>query len=345
MPNLVKSNAILMFGILVPLSLLQEKWNFKHLIFEESNFKNFTLKTNKASKEMVNHTNQSLEDSLWCLQYNFEIYKTEVVRWNLIISCCVAILLSCLIVAANGLLLMLVSAKKSARSKMNTLYIMLSISDLLSGLTYIPVYIYFLIGFCKNSPYCFLVPIWSVLGYANTTMSISAIACITMEVYLAVINPIAHKTRVNKKIFPKILIAIWLVCIISPFVIKFAFPKVWLTYRAFITIYGFTILVSLIICQYRVNAYLHKNQGSSSEHRNKKAIRVALEVLLVYGMTSVPSIAFNIINTLKHSPANHSYWETWVVIIAGCNALLDTFIYGFRTNQLKREARVFVFRE
>ncbi|XP_057302795.1 adrenocorticotropic hormone receptor-like [Hydractinia symbiolongicarpus] len=294
---------------------------------------------------MTNRTNQSLEDSLWCLQYNFEIYKTKVVRWNLIISCYVAILLSCLVIGSNGLLLMLVSAKKSVRSKVNILYVMLSISDLLSGLTYIPVYVYLSIGFYKNSPYCFLVPIWSVLGYANTTMSISAIACITMEVYLAVVNPIAYKARVKRKLFPKILTAVWFVCIISPFVTKFAFPNFWWMYRAFMTVYGFAILISLIICQYRVSAYLHKNQGISSGQRNKKAMRVALEVLFVYGMVSVPSIAFNIINTLKHSPANHSYWETWVVIIAGCNALFDTFIYGFRSKELKREARVFVFGE
>jgi len=103
------------------------------------------------------------------------------------------------IILSNGVVLALISRRKSLRTKSNYMLLSLAICDLLTG--------------AINIPYFILFSFEVVTYILHTLLSVSAayhILFINAEKYLAIMRPLRHHL-VTKKIVFNILLGIWMI--------------------------------------------------------------------------------------------------------------------------------------
>lgn len=293
-----------------------------------------------ASNSSVNpNTSLVFEENVWCSDASTVFLSTDAARINLIAFCVASIISSLLTVVFNGTYIFIVLRNTKLRSTVNKLYILLSILDAIAGLSFIPVYLLFLIGFVERNPKCYLVRVWTVMSYTFIIMSVSAIALITIEIYLAIFKPFTYKRFVQNNTLNILLLVIWVPSVAFPIVCVYAFPNLVTVVRISSTSYCLIIFVILVICQKKIYNYFcrRENQGN---HRRRKAARIALQILLVFGLCSFPAVMANVVNRVVfNSIVVDTYVNRWCNFLVQSYSVWDTFIYGFRSAAVKRDLK------
>lgn len=288
---------------------------------------------------MFNNTTilKTVSQENWCVNYSATFLSTKAGKINLI-AFCVASLLCCIVsVVLNTIYICAVLRSKTLRKSVNDLYLMLSICDLVSGLSLMPVYSLWLDGFVRENPRCFLINIWTVMAYSFIMMSVTAIGLITLEIYIAVFKPFSYKYITKKRLLTLSLLCLWIPSVVFPTLSVYVFPDTISIMRAVSTVYALVIFLTMIVCQKRIYGYIRANESKCSNQR-KKAARVALQILLAYGLCSVPAVMANVINRLFFdSVIIDNYVNRWCNFLVLSYSLWDTFIYGYRSSRVRKE--------
>lgn len=160
-----------------------------------------------------------------------KILTSSHARIHLVVA--IAITIACVVVVIFVNMLFIVATKinKSIRRSVNNLYILLSVSDLFLGLTFLPINAVLLPGYYSEILNCNVLQLRSVSSHIFATTSISVIACITAEIYLAVHQPLNHAARIRKNRMCRVLVSIWIVCISFALIANYGYDKLYEAYK------------------------------------------------------------------------------------------------------------------
>ncbi|XP_057302804.1 melanopsin-like [Hydractinia symbiolongicarpus] len=279
-------------------------------------------------------------DLMKCVGLDRILILTPLSRINYIIHASAILILCFCTLACNSLYIYTVFRVKKLRESSNVLYILLSVSDLLSSLTRLPIYAYLLAGVISNKPQCFLLDLLATHGFIFSTMSMFAISFISVEVYLAVLKPFLYRRLVKGKVLKVLLLLAWIPCIAIPILVMYVYPSVFSYYRSFQVLFVVIMYACLIVYQRYIYCYIKKNERSCNGYKRKVA-RIAVQVLAVYGLCFIPWLVVAVIYRFYHSDLIIVFVYPWCIYFVYLNSLFDTFIYGFRSKHDRREALEF----
>ncbi|XP_057302792.1 uncharacterized protein LOC130636957 [Hydractinia symbiolongicarpus] len=269
-----------------------------------------------------------------CGSHSYQLSSSHYARINfVIVSCSTAVCAFLAIIVNLWFIFAEIGWNKRERRThhANNLYILLSFSDLLSGLVLLPIYIMLSVGFITGSPYCNLLHVRSLSTYTIATMSITVIACITLEVYFSIDKPFVNSVKAKRKFLIRCTIAVWTVCVVLPLLTYYIFPGLFKVYKTIATVYGLLILCFLAYSQHKVRSYLRRNTTSRLP-RYKYAANIALLTFLVYCCCYLPAGLNNIgIMITGSTTLTQTFIDPWCYCIALSNSFFDTFVYGLRS--------------
>ncbi|XP_057302873.1 adrenocorticotropic hormone receptor-like [Hydractinia symbiolongicarpus] len=256
----------------------------------------------------MNFTNatqiRNVTPNVWCEGYSSVFLSDDAGRANLIAFCSVSLIFCTVSTLLNGYYMFIVVSSKTLRRKTNKLYILLSFSDLTSAFTLIPIYYILLRGFVKREPACFIIPLWSLIGYTFTVMSLTTIGFITVEIYLAVFKPFQYKYVTKKRILLVAVLIIWIPSILCPLLSIYIYPSLRTIILRLAPAYGLCVFIAMVICQKKIY--------------------------------NIPSIVTIFTNLFYRSLITDTYINRWCHFVVLSNSLWDTFIYGFRSPDVKK---------
>ncbi|XP_031558918.1 histamine H2 receptor-like [Actinia tenebrosa] len=151
----------------------------------------------------MNNTSNSSNPS----DHHMEV--SSIIHFNIIFICLSVV--GILIVAANGLVFVLVYKRRTLLRKTNFFLISLAVSDISSGLIGIP-----LIILCNTYPYESLI---KTMDICNKFLGISTILHLlsaTIERYIKVLAPLHYRRLVTKKRIVMVLAGIWMISLLTP---------------------------------------------------------------------------------------------------------------------------------
>lgn len=264
------------------------------------------------------------------------IVFNKIAQINLITSTSASFICSLLIIGINVLFIWAVSKTNRKKSLLSDLYLMLSMSDLLFGFVSLPMHVILLTDYINGISSPNTIQAQMFICYLFSTMAMTGISAITLELYLAVTKPLTYVARKQKNTLGYFLLACWFVIIffaIISYLVNRSFYHE--SYKLTTAAYGVSILIFMGICQLRIHVYLRTSQHRHNV-RNKKAAKVALMTLLVYLACFLPGGINSYLSSHVYRDSNFraAIVDPWIYLIAISNSFFDTIVYGFRSKRL-----------
>ncbi|XP_006815825.1 muscarinic acetylcholine receptor M5-like [Saccoglossus kowalevskii] len=170
-------------------------------------YDNTTLSTS-WSPEISNYSNHSfISLTVSSIRYNERSPSSTI---PLTLTAIAGAVLSLAIIVENLIVILLFAKVRDLRKLSNLLILNLAVSDLFVGAISTPVFtMYNIMG---KWPFSRLVcDIWLALDYNICSVSLFAILAITVDRYIALVDPIRHLTRINKRQIWTTICLTWIV--------------------------------------------------------------------------------------------------------------------------------------
>ncbi|XP_057302853.1 lysophosphatidic acid receptor 3-like [Hydractinia symbiolongicarpus] len=174
-----------------------------------------------------------------------------------------------------------------------------------------------------------------VFGFMFTTMSLTTITAITVDLHLAISKPFSHKKRTNSKIIEKVTVITWVLCVILSVVIGYIFPE-------FIKIYVLTwcvlyfMLISFILCVQRtIYKYIRRNENRQTCF--KRSFKEITVIICAFILCFIPGIIAEVISNILSDMFVKNYILPWTHVFTFCNCVLDPIICIMGTPQLRNK--------
>lgn len=284
-------------------------------------------------------TKMSNRSVVICLVENYRniptILKNEVTNfhyWIIVVS----VIISISVTMVNGCFLFLVAIKKKFRNVINYLYVLLSISDLLHGLSNSSLVVVLIRK--KWYTRCQVLTATVVIGYVLSLVSVTMLFAITIQVYIAVHKPFVYRSATHRSRMHVILLFVCVILITVPVVIRYLIHDGWLFYKVLVCIFGSIIFCSTIICQYRMYRYLYSNRTNNQSNNHKRALITAILVSTSLAICFIPSILIQIATPfLKDQDVVYRYVYPCTWIMALLNGVFNPLIYCSRSKKVKKQ--------
>lgn len=241
-------------------------------------------------------------------------------------------ILAALVVVINGMFLLVFLTSPKRRRSVKLLYVLLSLSDFLYGL--------FTLGVTSVSvtqafdKQCKLLNALDSGGFAFCTMSLCSIAAISVEIYLAIMKPFTHATRRDKNTMAKILVGVWIICIVLPITSKYYLPNLWDSYA--ITCWIFIIFLLCFIMLVQTTVYLYVKRNPNMRSGDKHAFVTTVIFTCTYFLSFMPIAIIGIYSKFtSHRAFLESYVMPWTKVMTGFNCVTDPIVCVMRTAKWK----------
>ncbi|XP_057311955.1 lysophosphatidic acid receptor 4-like [Hydractinia symbiolongicarpus] len=242
------------------------------------------------------------------------------------------------------------SKHSSSTSVSEVLYIMLAVSDLLSGIIYIPTWCCHWILALSSIPTCIPIILTSILGYTLAIFSVFTILFITINIYLSVIHPFLYEVWVTKKRVFTLNLFVWIIFLVMVVGSTSTSLSMWIRCKNMTTYLLVIIIIVMVTMHIRLNNEINRicsrvAQTSTAQQTQdismkKKATKMGVKIMLAFLMCFVPISSILLYNKMNPTVIVSNYLQHVGIVLLFLNALLDPFIYYFRLGRIRSKVQV-----
>ncbi|XP_057310506.1 adrenocorticotropic hormone receptor-like [Hydractinia symbiolongicarpus] len=231
------------------------------------------------------------------------------------------------------------------------MYILLSVSDLLSGLVYTPTWsIAWIIAIHQSRKNCFFSKVLNAIGHILAEMSFFAIVGITFDLHLFIIHPFFYDKYITNRRTFLFVIGIWMMTIVLIITCSVTSIRYWRLYETAAGV--FAVILCLIISFLHIKIYLEirrmcKKITSATQidilNAKKKSAKTGVKILVTFILCFLPiSCCVVYRNIIKRTTFVATYADQMAHCIYLLNPLLDPFVYYFRLSRIRSNiSRIF----
>jgi len=258
----------------------------------------------------------------------------------------VLLVISCLVVVTNAAVCWLVTTRKILRTYTNGFVVSLAVSDILSGGVFMPITVV--------RPDSTATGHIAMLVIVSSTLNLSAVA---FDRYLAVVRPLAYKSRIETS-FMRIVLAVW-----GASIAMSVLPLIWdsnvalLVHKVYLScaIILFLILplvfilfvYTFIFFKLRQHGKLLRNLHATRtridearrSRRESKSVKMFFIILAVFATCWIPVIVMSfahVANRMDLIPIELAVISNFAIMLS---SLINPFLYTFMKLDFQREVR------
>ncbi|XP_057312391.1 histamine H2 receptor-like [Hydractinia symbiolongicarpus] len=289
-------------------------------------------------------TYQNATSLIICLLFGVELEKNIYFHTTLAV---LGIVLAILTITFNAIFLLVIFRFINDLSIPDTLYAMLAVSDILTGVIVMPSFSAFWIHALLSHSDCMLVNFMNVMVQILGIASVSMIALITLDIFVAIVYPFLHILYFTKKFFYMMFGFIWTLAIICPVAFVIISAKDWYVYQNISGGIIITVFLALLVMHLKLHRVLNNLQCQITHVNNdqkenlrakKKASKLATSILVTLLICCAPSLVYFLLTAIKGNTVFTSSYlfqasEVWFFL----NPLLDPFVYYFRLKRIRKD--------
>jgi hypothetical protein len=216
-------------------------------------------------------------------QNNFDFYGE---RFRITSTFCtvIGVLLSPLVVASNGLVLLSILRSPTLRTPSNILICLLALADFLVGTIFLPLQVSWMLNYNLNNS-CVFYGLMVSSGWFSCSASFLCMVAVSGERYLALFLHLRYKSIVTVRKLVIIGIIAWLICalISAIFLLSYVIPAICLTMVFLIPGLGFiTFVYYRIFKLVRRHQFQIRQQGETGDQAAESARQRKLAVMMAY---------------------------------------------------------------
>ncbi|XP_031556892.1 neuromedin-U receptor 1-like [Actinia tenebrosa] len=269
---------------------------------------------------------------------------------ELIVSDIVLLVISGLVVLANGFVCGLVITRKKLRTYTNGFVVSLAVSDILSGGIFMPTSV--LIPESRINGHIAMVVI------ASSTLNLSAVA---FERYLAVVRPLAYKITIQNS-FIRLVCAVWSVATVMSIL-----PVIWdaksnlLVHKIYLSCAVVLFLVvplififfvySFIFMRLRRHGRILRNLQATRtrldearrSRRESKTVKLFFTILAVFGACWIPVIYMTFVVVAERFDLIPLYLPVVSHFSIMVSSFVNPFLYTFMKQDFRQEVTSLFF--
>lgn len=244
----------------------------------------------------------------------------------------------------NLLVFLVVLRNRQLHTVTNVFIISLAVADLLVCLVAQPMYAIYLYGLPHNAAYSITRKTFS---FVSVLASISNLAAVTVDRYMAIVSPMAYQQRMSFKAAAILLCLIWLASLLL------GIPSGYLRSVQHLTVY-YTIALVIVIVPIYVRIYiiarrqarviarqvghLEKDLRGKSERENLAAKTIG-NVLAVFIVCWLPVTVLPMIFRYSGNSLAVRRALKWAQTLALCSSAMNPLIYSLKTQIFRKELR------
>ena len=271
-------------------------------------------------------------------------YTTDLTAFESYFLASVNVFFSLCGILGNVLVIVVIARSRQLHTVSNTFITSLAAADLLVCVVSQPMNAVFLYGLPPNTTYGNTRKMFS---FVSVLASISNLAAVTIDRYVAIVNPMQYQLRANFKSASLLLCAIWVVSL------ALGIPSGFVRSIQHITVYYVIALLFVIIPIYVRIYSIARNQrrliARQGEHikrdlKNKTrkeniAAKTIGFVIVVFIICWLPLLITPMI--FRHSENSRIVRKSlkWVQNLALCSSALNPVIYSLKTQIFRKELR------
>lgn len=249
-------------------------------------------------------------------------------------------------VFGNLLLVIVVARNRHLHTVSNMFITSLAAADLLVGVVAQPMYAVFLYGLPSNTAYSITRKTFS---YVSVPASISNLAAVTIDRYIAIVSPMQYQLRANVKSASLLLCAIWVVSLALgiPSGIEQSIQHIAVYYTIALMIIIVPIYVRIYTIarkQARVIArqveHIKKDLRNKGDRENIAAKTIGY-VLCAFIICWLPVIITPMIFRYRENSRLVRKALKWAQTLALCSSAFNPVIYSLKTQVFRKELKKF----
>lgn len=270
-------------------------------------------------------------------------YSVHLYFHSVIIS--VGILIAIFTITFNAIYLFSMVKHSHSLLSADVPYIMLSISDLLSGCVYMPIWCLSWTLFLLLKSPCALWTFVGACGHVLASMSATTIAVISLDLYVSILHPFFHQTHSSKRRSFFVIIFCWLFTAFITIVFTTYLLDFWHVYEylsgSFVVFIVFCLSLLHLKIFLEIRRIRSRLKDNTVERRKiikaqRKAFKMGIKVFAVFCLCYVPISWCLIYGTLVDtSTVLISCVEQVAILVLYSNPMLDPFIYYFRLSRIR----------
>ena len=304
-------------------------------------------------------SDQEREDCFFLQVYSGvwqETFLTEQTYSNLLAIICINSLSVVPIILLNTMVIFLVLTKRRLRTNMNILLSSLAGTDLLTGLVVYPVKIAALMKRILGvGSLCTLETTCAVATGVTSFASLSHLALISADRYIAVKHPLRYQEIVTKDRLNIGVLFIWAITVLVAlgkitFAVLIDDLSVYLlTKDSILAFIGLVYIAIIIHCnryiffetqrqQKRIRTEQLTHEEAKKIKKDYKATKTLFIILVALAFTYLPTMISILVvasNATIKPHVNYLLWS-WCVTLASFGSLLNPVIYSWRSKKLRR---------
>ena len=246
---------------------------------------------------------------------------------------------------ANLLVIVALCKLKCFKLRHHIFLLMLSITDILSSVTAQPLIAFDFFLLTSEINKCEISNMTRIFGYTLAMMSITTIAFINFDLFIAIAKPYTVPIRMCHVLL--IMFSLWLVMFVSTLFCIHIFPQYIQQFKVAVSVYVVFTFCTLCCTQAKIQFELKKLLKRSKGPAEIKAkdlaaqvrvSRMAKSVLSAFGFCYLPFILCSGYQIFDKDSIEFTstYVRTWTYVITFMNPILDPIIYCFRLKKIKR---------
>ena len=326
--------------------------SLQHVFSNISNTFNLTNTTTKGKDQYhIGHVPKDInpcypEDPPFSFQYSaqaFYIFQTAL--------CTTATVFTILL---NIIFLSTMCYKRKLRTLANKLFILLSVTDLLQGLTVWPMGAAAAHNLHMVVQVCWLLDLVSSLGYILGFMSVTAIFLISLEQFTAIHFPFFHEQNmtITRMVVPFTIMHV--VLSIANLMTTFKYEGEWIIYKSVVSSLGLLLIILMCCVLYpkimhtatktaTVISKTNVKEGKQIKGR-ARAAKTGLIILVTLIFCYLPTIVYNIYEyQYNGTTITKTYVKLSLEMASMLNSVLDPLVYYWRLRSVKAATKEMMY--
>lgn len=247
--------------------------------------------------------------------------------------------------ALNGVYLICMWKYSSISSISDVFYIVLAITDMLTGALFILPWCCFYMLTLTFTIYCKLYNFMTISGHLLAGIAVFTIAFFLADLYFSLLYPFLYIEKFTIKRALIINMIPWIVTSLMSVVCFITIAKEWYIYQFFAALGTICVMVALFVMHRQIYNELNRlsgrlSQGNMKERKEmsckRKASKVGIKVLATFCVCFLPAVICYFYNIfIRKTVFVTNYVENVCLLIYFINPVLDPFIYYFRLSRIR----------
>lgn len=232
---------------------------------------------------------------------------------------------------------------RSARLRAKTSYflvLLLSVTDLITGVIGHPIYVLTLALTINGSPNCTIHIVHEIVTFSTGGMSFTTLLALNLERHLSIVYPIFHRTKMTKQRITALTAVLWSnsvgLTLLYPSLGDVARPLTSLSISLAIltTVYMY---VSIYLANRRT---MHSSRARENQVKQLQNLRMTKSCAIVVVCTIICYLPFAVIRSLQRNFFATLFMELWGKTLTLISSSLNSIVFFWRNPILRQEARV-----